>query len=217
MTPLPCSYSSLSSFESCPRKYHEIKILKRVQDAPGDMALWGTRVHKAFEDYLRDGVPLDTELAAYQPYVEALKGLPGTHHIEHSLAVDKTGQPCAWGDAWWRGILDVLAVDGARATVIDHKLGKVKPSGQLLLNALLVFAHFPDVQEVRTQFAWLQFGQTTRGRILRSESAAAWAEFAQRRAPYDFAFSADIWTERPSGLCRGWCPVKDCPHWRAKK
>jgi len=48
-TPLPWSPSALDDFVNCPKSYHEKRVLKSVKDVQGEEAIWGVRVHKAFE------------------------------------------------------------------------------------------------------------------------------------------------------------------------
>jgi hypothetical protein len=52
------SYSSISLFKQCPRKYHHLRILKDVVDPVTSYLMYGSDAHKAAEDYGRDGVPL---------------------------------------------------------------------------------------------------------------------------------------------------------------
>ena len=52
------SYSSLKTFQQCPKKYYHLKIAKDIVDQGGEAAVYGTLVHKAAEDYVRDSVPI---------------------------------------------------------------------------------------------------------------------------------------------------------------
>ena len=215
---LPWSHSSLSTFTSCPKKFYELKVAKSVEDSQNEMSIWGSRVHKAFEDYLTIGTPLPAEMVQFQSYIDSIKSIDGTQMIEVQLALTKQKKPHDFYDKpWVRGIIDVLIVRGTKALIIDHKLGKIKPSTQLLLNALLVFAHYPGVNEVRTVFSWLQFNQSTKAVYYRKDIDSLWQQFEREITPYEFAFKSNIWVTRPSGLCNGWCPVESCAHWRPKR
>ena len=220
LTPLPWSHSSLSTFVNCPRQYYEVKVIKSVKDEPGEAALWGDYVHKEFEkSLLAYGAPLPNDLRQFQPYIDRLAGMSGKQMIELKLGLNAAKQPCDFlaDDVWTRGIIDYLNVKGDRALVVDHKTGKIKPSRQLVQNALMIFAHFPAVQTVDVVFYWLKFNDKTHRTYTRDQIPEMWAEYEDDLAAYEQAFRLDTWVERPSGLCYGWCPVTHCPHWAPKK
>jgi hypothetical protein len=132
--------------------------------------------------------------------------------------LDRNLQPCAWADAWVRGIIDLLKIDNEVAKTIDWKLGKVKPdSKQLKLFALLVFYHNPEVNTVYTSFEWLQFKQRTEQVYTRDQIPDLWSAFLGDLGQFAKAFKTDTWQKRPSGLCFGWCGVTACSNWREKR
>jgi hypothetical protein len=191
-----------------------------VKEEEGEAAAWGNRVHKAFDDYLARDVPLDEELATYQPYLDGIKKLPGKLHSEYKMSLSTKLVPCEWGapDVFVRAISDVLVIDGDHASILDHKTGKPKPnSAQLRLSAILTFAHFPEVNRVKTGFFWLQTGKPDTQVFHRLEISDLWAEFLPHLNQYKNAFRNDIWNPRQSGLCHGWCPVKHCEFWKPKR
>jgi hypothetical protein len=125
--PRPWSHTALDGFLTCPKQFHEVKVLKRVPDPPGEAAMWGDYVHVAFEHHLRDGVPLPPELAVYQPYMDRIKAKPGTMYVEHEMALDTKLNPVPmFGEdgrkVFVRGIVDVLHVYTDPSTV--HSNGR---------------------------------------------------------------------------------------------
>jgi len=52
------SFSGLKDFVNCPKQYHEVKVLQNFTKKVTEQMLYGTEVHKALEDYVRDGTPL---------------------------------------------------------------------------------------------------------------------------------------------------------------
>lgn len=229
MKPLPWSFSSLSDFNNCPKAYYEKRIAKSVVDPPNEAGLWGDYVHREFQKYLEwedqpawDGTPavLPGNLVQYQPYLESLKRISGRMLVECKYAIDLAQQPCDFfaENVWCRSILDVLVLDGALANIIDHKTGKMKPdSRQLKLSALMVFAHHPEVEVVKTGFAWLKDVQLTKDEFLRDAVTPLWEEFVPDLSTYARAFAREEFPPRPSGLCHGWCPVTDCEFWKPKR
>ena len=59
LNPIKWSYSSLSTFKQCPRKYYHTKVAKDVVEPMSQAMLYGNRVHKAAEEYVRDGKPIE--------------------------------------------------------------------------------------------------------------------------------------------------------------
>lgn len=223
MKPLAWSHSALNDFNTCPKAYFHKRIAKDVVDTAGEAAMWGDRVHKAFEAYLKGykaGAILDPELEIYQGYLDNIAARPGEMYVEMQLAINKKLEPCDWfaKDVWMRGIIDVLHVNGTVGTVLDHKTGKPKSDPrQLKLFALLVFIHFPEVVQCDSEFQWLKFGTTDSASYLRSQEGGLWQELLPDLLRYRTAFKLEVFNPRPSGLCNGWCPVKQCQHWKPKR
>lgn len=234
MTPLPWSHSSLTDFLTCPKAYYHKRIAKDVDEGSNDAARAGDFVHKAFEQYLKHGTALPSEYpedirdwpqgihppARYVDYLDALRGSSGRMYVERKYGLTKALKPCAFHapDVWCRGILDVLHVNGEQARVLDHKTGKRKQDGwQLKLAALLVFAHHPEVQRVKTGYMWLKDEVLDPMEYSREQEGFIWQEFLPRLTQYKVAFEAEVFVPRPSGLCNGWCPVTGCEFWKPKR
>jgi hypothetical protein len=49
------SYSSISTFKQCPKKYYHLKVAKDVKDTSSEAMLYGNQVHKAAEDFIKEG------------------------------------------------------------------------------------------------------------------------------------------------------------------
>ena len=52
------SHSALKDYEGCPRRYHEVKVLKNYPFTDTQATLYGKEYHEAAELYIRDGKPL---------------------------------------------------------------------------------------------------------------------------------------------------------------
>ena len=52
------SYSSISTFKQCPKKYYNLKVAKDVKDIGSEAMLYGNQVHKAAEDFIKEGTPI---------------------------------------------------------------------------------------------------------------------------------------------------------------
>lgn len=217
--PLPLSHSSLEKFKTCPKQFYHLKVAKDVQDSPGEAALWGSRVHKAFEVALEVAVNLPPELSMYQHYIDLIRRFRGERYVEHELGVRQDLSSCGFSDhdVWARCIIDVLIVDGDRAFILDHKTGKVKPSTQLMFSSLLVFSNFPQVETCQTAFYWLNKDELTKATYERKNAPSLWLSYELDLARYNFAFENNVWIEKQSGLCNGWCPIQHCQFWKEKR
>lgn len=206
----PWTYSHLESFETCPRKHYHTKVVRDIVEPPSVHAEWGARVHTAFETWIKENTPLPDGMTQWQPLAEKLAKLPGEKHCEAKMALDRNFQPTDWKGSWTRGIADLLIIHKDRAVVADYKTGKRKPTEQLSLYAAYTFAHYPQVTTVTTAFVWLKEKKIDKKEVQRDEVPVIWSEFLPRVRKLESAFERDSWPERPSGLCRGWCPVTSC-------
>jgi len=123
------SYSSATTFEKCPKQYYHLYVAKDIKQDPNQKHfLYGNEVHKAAEEYVRDGVPLPGKFEEFQKPLDMLKRIPGEKLCELKLGLTKDLEPCEFfGDnVWWRGAIDLLILDkeSKTATVIDYKTGK---------------------------------------------------------------------------------------------
>lgn len=220
MKPLPWSFSSLDDFVNCPRSFYEKRVAKSVKEERSEQIIWGEQVHKAFELRQLKGTPLPEELAEHEPFMKRLKAMPGLKWTEQKIALNRRTEPCEFfaEDVWWRGVADYKAVHREFGVIVDYKTGKQHSKfKQLKLFAIHTFAEHPDVEHVDVMFYWTKTKTTTGERYSRDQIADLWASFVPDLRQYAQAFKEDVWQPRPSGLCNGWCPVKDCEFWKPKR
>jgi len=207
------SFSSREMFNTCPRQFHEIRILKSIPYVQNEHALWGERVHKAFEAAMLHGTPLPHGMEMWQRVAGQFGGLTGEVSAEQRMAIDANFQPTEYfaKNVWCRGDVDALWVNGKVAKAVDWKTGKRKPnSDQLALMALLVFHHHPEIEEVRTMFVWLKTYEQDRKTYYRKDIGKMWEPFLHDVKRMMLAHEKDEWIPKTSGLCNGWCQVKTC-------
>lgn len=210
---LPWSYSSWNNYQTCPRQFYELKIAKNFQQDETEAIKWGNVVHKAVEEYMRDNTPLPDNVSRFQRQFDAYKNLPGDKHVEVELAVDKKLNPTGfWDDnAFIRGKGDYVVVNGRGGAAVDWKTGKVKPSGQIRLMGLLVMCNYGTVDKLTNIFHWTQApNNPTIEVITRASLPAILSEFVPGVKDMLYSEKTNAWPEKPSGLCRGWCPVTTC-------
>jgi hypothetical protein len=213
--PIRWSHTSLEHSKQCLRSYHEIRVLKNFKSEENEQLIWGNRCHKAFELALRDSIPLPEGMTLWQSVIEQFRGLKGSMLVEQEMAITEGFQPCDyWAkETWCWGKVDALWLNGSVAKAVDWKFGKRKPdSDQLALMALLVFHHYPEVQEVRTLFMWMKTLQKDREDFKRQDIPALWQRFIPDYHRLVLALKNDEWPPRTSGLCRKHCPVVTCSY-----
>jgi len=211
--PLAHSYSSVKDWEGCPRRYHEVRILKNFKSQDTQATLYGTAVHKAFEDYIKDGSPLPEQFAQFQPFVEPLAAVDGKIYCEEKMAIRTDFSPCGFfdKDVWFRGIPDYLAIStsGKTARVADYKTGKSSryaDTAQLELMAAMVMLHHPTVEKVKGALLFVVVGDIIKAEYTRSQLPEILSKWAGRAGAIEKAVDVGVWNPRSSALCK-FCPV----------
>ena len=211
----PWSASSIDSFVSCPKKYYHLRVAKDVKDfPPSDAVLLGRKLHKAFEDAVNLGTKLPPEYSQYSYLVDKIRALPGDKNAEIKLAVDENFNAVEYfsKQAWSRGAADLVVLKGDKCLIIDYKTGKRKDSNQLALYAAYAFAKWPEIKRVITMYVWLKTKQIDQHVYDVSEKETLWQMWLPATRRLKIAYDTGKWEAKPSGLCRGWCPCKDCEY-----
>ena len=96
------SYSALKDYVNCPKQYQEVKVLKNYQKSMTQQILYGNQVHKALENYIKDGEPLAENYKRFEKLMDTLKEIPGEFHPELRMAINYEKQACKWSaeDCW---------------------------------------------------------------------------------------------------------------------
>jgi hypothetical protein len=216
MKPFSWSYTALTGFETCPHRHYRTKVIKDIPDPIGKEGLWGREVHTALEHRIKDKKPLPEGMEQWESIAAAIERSNGRVFAEQQLAITKDFKPTTWfaGDVWCRGIIDVGSINDTKMVALDYKTGKRQiDNDQLELFAGLIFAHYPRVEVVHTGFIWLKEKpekQIDRNKYTREEIPIIWQNFLPRVNRMEAARETNAYPKRPSGLCKSWCPVKDC-------
>lgn len=217
MTKYTWSYSSLDLFNQCPHKYYRLRVIKDIVEPESEAMRYGTEVHKAAEEFIRDGKPVPDKFAFMRELLEPVRRINGKHLCEYKIGLTRDLEPCEFfsKDVWWRGIPDFLAVDGEKATILDYKTGKsakYADTKQLDLLALAIFKHFPEVQSIKAGLLFVVAGDFVKTRYTRAEHEKTWVKWLTDTNRLEKALEVDVWNPKPNFSCKGWCPVKDCIH-----
>jgi CRISPR/Cas system-associated exonuclease Cas4 (RecB family) len=211
--PIQWSFSSLKDFVGCPKRYYEVKVAKSFETKITQAITYGKEVHSALEHYVRDGVELPTNYKRFQEAVDALLMIPGVRYCEHEMGLKTDRTPCGFNDKnrWVRGIADLLIVDGKTAYVVDYKTGndKYPDLDQLKLMALMVFAHFPEVNLVKGALLFILKENLVAQDYERKDADALWDTFIPKVKRLELSYQTNEWPTNPTPLC-GYCPVSTC-------
>ena len=191
------SFSSLKDFINCPRQYHETKVLKRFAKKVTEQMNYGTVVHKALEDYVRDGTPLAKNYERYRSLIDPLLEIEGVRHPELKMALRVDRTPCDFDDPdyWVRGIVDFLVIDGDTAYIVDYKTGSARYPDlkQLKLMALMVFAHYPEVTRIKAGLLFVAHNMFIDEEYDRNQISFLWEFFIAPLNRLRIAVDTDTW------------------------
>ena len=223
MNNITWSYSSLKTFEQCPKKYYHLRVAKDVKDEGSEATIYGKEVHKAAEEYIKLGTPIPKKFEFLQDVCDAFNTIDGEKHCELKLGVKRTllgYEPCGFFDkeVWWRGIGDLVIVNGTLAFSIDYKTSKnakYADMKQLDVLAAALFTHFPQVEKIKSGLVFVisgEFVHKEHTRELRDSYFASFDEGLDRLAA---AQETGVWNANTGPLCR-FCPVVSCEHNRKR-
>ena len=220
MTNIPAwSYSSMKTFEQCPKKYYHLKVAKDYQeDQNAEHLTYGKRFHEAAEFYIRDNTPLPEMFSFAKGALDSLKNRPGKKLCEHPMGLTADLEPCAFDapNVWWRGIADliILEEDGT-ARVVDYKTGKsdkYADTGQLELMALAIYKHFPEVVKIKAGLLFVIAKSFVKASYHKDDERKLWTKWLRDFGRMKIAYTDNVWNPRSSGLCRKHCVVLCCQH-----
>ena len=192
------SYSSLSLFQQCPKKYYHLRVAKDIVEPKSEQMLYGTVAHKAAEDYVRDGTPLEPQFAYMQPTLDALKNREGEKLCEYRLGLTEALEPCEFfaPDVWWRGIADLMIMEeGEVARVIDYKTGKSQyaDTKQLEILALAIFKHFPKIKAIKSGLVFIVHPAFIQAAFTKDKEEELWQYWKAETDRLGLCYKNDVW------------------------
>ena len=211
------SYSKMKGFETCPKQYYHVTVLKEYPFEETAATRYGSEFHKAAELYIKEDQPVPGKFIDFVPTLAALRAKPGEKHCELKLGLTEDLKPCSFfaKNVWFRGIVDLLIIDGDRAFIVDYKTGKsakYADPDQLELMALAVFAHYPQVKLANAGLIFVVADSFIKESYEVQSKQDRWARWFTRYAAMEKAHETEVFNPRPSGLCRAHCPVVECAH-----
>jgi len=215
--PITWSYSSLALYQQCPKKYYHLKVAKDVKEDMGEAIIFGNEIHKVAHLYVEQHHPIPEKYASIEPAIKALKDMPGRKLCENKLGLTVDLKPCGFFDkkVWWRGIADIIILQGDTALTVDYKTGKKSQYAdlkQLEIVSLALFKHFPEVKRVKAGLLFLFADDFVKTEYLADSQSDLWTGWMSDVGQLEASVQSDVWNPKPNFTCRGWCPVTLCDH-----
>jgi CRISPR/Cas system-associated exonuclease Cas4 (RecB family) len=213
------SYSSISQFKQCPKKYYHLKVLKDIKETETEAILYGKRVHKSAEDYVRDGKEIEEDFSYIKPSIDSiLNNFKGKTHPELRLGLTENLEPCGFfdDDVWYRCVIDLLIIDpdGKRAVIVDYKTGKSKyaDTAQLELMSLAVFKNYPEVETIKAGLLFFTNNVLIKENYSLDKESELWLKWIEEVNKIKKCFESEVWNPKPNFTCYRFCPVLSCHH-----
>lgn len=215
--PIAWSYSTLSLYQQCPKKYYHLKVAKDIKEPQSEAMLFGNEIHKIAENYVVSGTPVPEKYKQIEAALESVRNIEGEKLCENKLGLTQKLEPCGFFDkqVWWRGIADIIILQGDRALTIDYKTGKKSQYAdlkQLEVVSLAIFKHFPQVKKVKAGLMFLFADDFVKADYHADKQDELWGPWVSEVGQLQASVENNIWNAKPNFTCRGWCPVKSCVH-----
>jgi RecB family exonuclease len=219
--PIVWSFSSLKTFQQCPRTYYHTKILKDVREPDTVATLYGKSAHAVAEEYIRDGVPVPAQFEYMKDMLDQLNAIPGEKLCEVMLGLTKDLQPCEFhaDDVWWHGIADLVVLDEENgiAHSVDYKTSKnarYADVKQLDLVAAAIFAKYPKIKTIKSALLFVVSKEFIKAKHHAEMKEKYLEKPALDVARIEAARENGVWNPISGPLCR-FCSIKTCEHNRS--
>ena len=217
------SYSSITLFDQCPKKYYHLRVAKDIVEKDSEQIIYGKEVHLVAEEYIRDDKPIPEKYAYIKPMLDKLRAIPGEKLCENKLAVKLTTDnrlvACDFfdKDTYWRGIADLIILDreNQEARVIDYKTGsssKYADTKQLKLLAGAVFTHYPEIKVIKAGLLFVVPKEFIKEEYDCHFRLAYFEQFRPLVQQLEDCHNNGVWNPKRNFSCKAWCPVLDCHH-----
>lgn len=217
------SYTSLSTFLTCPFQYAAKYFYKSVKFQDTEASIWGNRVHAAAETKLKGGIPDDTvaynEVSRYCDLFDKVRTETDCERlVEFEISVTDKWKTTKWfaPDAWGRAKIDLVQIAKDSASIYDWKTGNSFDPKQLSIFCLMLAIARPDLNYFIPRFIMLKTGKVIglpdREGYFRKDLIPVARELNELINRVKEAWETECFPTKRNGLCRKWCDVKECQY-----
>jgi len=82
--------------------------------------------------------------------------------------------------------------------------------------ALMVFAHFPEVQKIKAGLLFIVHTSFVDESYTRSQVEELWGHFRPDLQRLQASYDTGVWNPNRTPLC-GWCPVTSCENYKERR
>ena len=225
----PWSYSKLNTYLTCKHMFYRKYVTKDVKDESSPEALAGQKLHSQLEAAIKGEGPGPADFPAATAMCERLRNVGAKPEL--ALGVRQDWAPCGFwaSDVWGRTKIDSVILSTPTALVVDWKTGNPKNKKyldefELVCQAAIIAAEYPNVTTVNAAYYFVRDDSYWAGLTLEGTPRKYYTlKPAQCRTLVQGIVDEidnrgeDKFTTKKNPLCNGWCPVKDCKHWRPKR
>lgn len=212
------SHSRLSTYNQCPRKF-KLQFIDKVftQDDKSEHLVRGDNVHKALETYVikkisgQTNIPPSSlqEVETTRPLIDKIFEKFSFVSPEIQIAVDENFKKVDWFDkrAYYRTIVDILAINDDRGFAGDYKTGKIRDysgfGGQLHLTGAVILSLYPAMELVSSAYIYVDHKKVHRHDFTRDELDNMITHFhsEHEKVNADHEFKPKV-----NEFCK-WCPA----------
>ncbi len=219
MTDFKHSYSTISSFDTCPHSFAEKSIYKTIKFQGNEASRWGSECHKVAEDRITSNKPIAPKYDFMKPAVEQVILSANGQKIEaeKELGITIEKEPTSFWTGKLRGKLDVyFKPTDDKGVIVDWKVAKFSDKYNLETDVFsyLTFCNDPEVQKIKSVLVWLKgepFPKPTVSVLDRSKDFARLEDSIWSKIDViEEAIESENFRPKPNGLCKSYCEVLSC-------
>lgn len=214
------SYSTLSSYESCPLVFAHKSVWKTIKFKGNAASQWGSACHSAFEAKFKKNEPLVGRFEFLAPIANkiltAASGAPIEAEKELGITKDKT--PTDFWSGKLRGKLDFYYKPSPDKGMIgDYKIADPKYRSKYNLEtdvfSFLTFCCDPEIDKIKSVLLWCKAempAPPTVKLLTRADLPRLEDDIFSRMERVEESIAADEFKPKKTGLCAKHCEVLDC-------
>lgn len=228
--PFTPTYSSISTYITCPKMFYAKYVSKEVKFEPTPATEFGTMLHLKVENYLSKGmVDTDNSESFYadinhhfncaKNFIDQYISRASSYLVEHEFNVGHDLSPLPWSskNGLFRTKLDLLMINQSGVAIIaDWKTGKFDKryftKQQLLWATVPVFSTLVDLNKIYLRYVFTANGHLEKGIVERNQVYDIANEIARISNDIWVSYNNEEWMPRKNGLCKAHCPVLSCRH-----